>query len=100
MQGKSNIVRCKLLATTVSKGVHGGGKGAAHCRVGRSFFKKPFLKTFFRGYLEATFSKTRAAEKFGTPLGIRSSIVHNYYAKIISSKFNWIIAYKIFLVIL
>ena len=99
-QGKSNNVRCKLLATTVSKGVHGEGKGAAQCTVGRSFLKKPFLRTFFRGHLEATFSKTRAAEKFGTPLGIRSSIVHNYYAKIISSKLNWIIANKIFSVVL
>ena len=48
----------------------------------------------------ATFSKTRAAEKFGTPLGIRSSMVHNYYAKIIISKINWIIANKIFSVML
>ena len=48
----------------------------------------------------ATFSKTCVAEKFGTPLGIRSSMVHNYYAKIILSEINWIIANKIFLVIL
>ena len=48
----------------------------------------------------ATFSKTRAAEKFGTPLGIRSSMVHNYYANIIINKINWIIANKILSVIL
>ena len=47
----------------------------------------------------ATFSKTGAAEKFGTLLGVRLSMVHNYYAKI-SRKFNWIIANKILSVIL